>query len=344
MKNNLPYLFLLLLFATACKRETTDENEGEIADTASVEGYKFVGGYPTQMTIQKVYDDADLNRAIQAYKFFYPAVSGAAISLANKQQNRTSLKFETTFKYWEILKEIIDQEPVNNKYRDYYGELDILGIVKDVPFVPDNRIRGILKKAAKIANAQRRVQSFANRHTNRKVWNDRQWEWIGVRKEDRDFNAKNHVGHDVLETWFYQAVGTSPAIFRNQEDSGSLYWLGLRDNKGEYVDGAKTYKLKIPLPVPAKLFWSVTVYDAETRSPITTDQNKAMLNSQFKLKNKMRSKNNDLYFGPKPPKWKSEQWIKTIPNKGWFVYFRVYEPEAAAFNGKWKPGDFEEIK
>jgi hypothetical protein len=38
------------------------------------------------------------------------------------------------------------------------------------------------------------------------------------------------------------------------------------------------------------------------------------------------------------------QWIKTIPGKGWFVYFRIYGPEAAAFDGKWKPGNFEEVK
>src|ERR1700761_7296428 len=37
--------------------------------------YTFKGGYPTPETIQKAYDDADLSRAIEAYKFFYPTVS-----------------------------------------------------------------------------------------------------------------------------------------------------------------------------------------------------------------------------------------------------------------------------
>ena len=39
------------------------------------DGYTFVGGYPTPETIQRAYDDADLNRAIQCYRFFYPTVS-----------------------------------------------------------------------------------------------------------------------------------------------------------------------------------------------------------------------------------------------------------------------------
>ena len=39
------------------------------------EGYTFSGGYPTPETIQRAYDDADLNRAVQCYRFFYPTVS-----------------------------------------------------------------------------------------------------------------------------------------------------------------------------------------------------------------------------------------------------------------------------
>ena len=41
----------------------------------SAQEYEFKGGYPTPETAQKAYDDADLARAIQAYKFFYPTVS-----------------------------------------------------------------------------------------------------------------------------------------------------------------------------------------------------------------------------------------------------------------------------
>jgi hypothetical protein len=37
--------------------------------------YEFAGGYPTPETIQRAYDEADLNRAVQAYRFFYPSVS-----------------------------------------------------------------------------------------------------------------------------------------------------------------------------------------------------------------------------------------------------------------------------
>mgnify|MGYP003575359990 FL=1 len=157
-------------------------------------------------------------------------------------------------------------------------------------------------------------------------------------------DTQNYVDIDARETWFYQAIGASPAMFRRKEGSGFLYWLGLKDNKGKYVDGSKTYKLIIPTPLPAKRFWSATVYDAKTRSQVATDQNKAALRSMFELKDKIGSQSVDLYFGPKAPAGKEGQWIKSIPNKGWFVYICIYGPEKAAFDGSWKLGDFEEVK
>ena len=39
------------------------------------ESYEFAGGYPTPETVRRAYDEADLNRAVQAYRFFYPGVS-----------------------------------------------------------------------------------------------------------------------------------------------------------------------------------------------------------------------------------------------------------------------------
>ena len=49
----------------------------------------------------------------------------------------------------------------------------------------------------------------------------------------------------------------------------------------------------------------------------------------------------DLYFGPRAPKGREGRWIKTIPGSGWFAYFRIYGPQPPAFDGSWKPGDFE---
>ncbi len=485
LKNKVLLLALPLLIFSCNNQKKQTAQESNF-------GYEFVNGYPTEATIQKAYDDADLARAIQAYKFFYPTVSGEAIlegnqdvgikpnavsgtldskplqlgftlnsdtpygpllldlskgpivvelpaaplivvamdvnqrwvadmgipgpdagkggkhlilppsykgkipasdyyiwksssdnltvgirslpvggdvpaaveriktvkiypyegkatpiqwlDLSGKPQNTTPLDWETNIKFWEVLSKVVDREPSFELYHTYYGELSVLGIIKGKPFNPDARMKGILEKAAKMANAQMRVQSFADRRSDRLPWSDRQWEWVGLRPENGDFETPTYLDLDAREVWFYQAIGASPAMFRRQAGQGSLYWLGLKDKDGKYVDGAKTYKLTIPQPVPAGLFWSVTVYDANTRSQVQTDQGYAALRSMFELKDVDKTQPVDLYFGPTAPEGKEKQWIKTIPGKGWFVYMRIYGPQEAAFNGPWKPGDFEEVK
>jgi len=41
-------------------------------------GYKFSGGYPWPETVQRAYDDAGLNRAVQAYRFFFASAEAPA--------------------------------------------------------------------------------------------------------------------------------------------------------------------------------------------------------------------------------------------------------------------------
>jgi hypothetical protein len=44
------------------------------------------------------------------------------------------------------------------------------------------------------------------------------------------------------------------------------------------------------------------------------------------------------------PNGAERRWIKTIPGRGWFAYFRLYGPESPAFDQSWKPGDFVAIR
>ena len=256
-------------------------------------------------------------------------------------QDTTPLAWEDNLQYWQELHEVVDTDVANPTYHNMYGELAALGIEKGKPFHPDERMKAILVNAAKLANAQMRIESFADRRPDRIVWPDRKWEWAALRFENGNFDTPNYADLYARDKWFYQAIGASPAMFKRDETAGSLYWLGLRDASGAYLDGGKTYKLSAPQPVPGKLFWSVTIYDAETRSQILTDQGKAALRSLFELKDLPKSAPADLYFGPEAPTGKEGQWIKTIPSKGWFAYFRIYGPEKPAFDGSWKPGDFE---
>jgi hypothetical protein len=264
------------------------------------------------------------------------------IPIGDKPEDFTAFRLENKLDFWKRLHEVIDSEPPFEAYRMNYGELAVLGIEKDKPFKPDSRTKKILEQAAKIANAQMRVQSFADRSADRMAWKDRKWEWASLRSENGTFDLPSHKDLVAREKWFFQAAIESPAMFRRDVGAGSLYWLGMRDKSGAYLDGSKTYRLVVPLPVPAKLFWSVTIYDPDTRSEIKTKQGKAALRSLVELKD-AKGARAELYFGPKAPAGQENRWIKTIPGKGWFTYFRIYGPEPPTFDGSWKPSDFEAL-
>src|ERR1700729_919934 len=223
----------------------------------------------------------------------------------------------------------VDSEPPFEEFRAFYGELAALGIAKGQPFDPDERMTDILTRAAEIGRAQLRVQSFADRRPDRVVWPGIQWEWAVLRPENGTFDTPAYHDGYARQKWFYQAQIESPAMFRRTPGAGSLYWLGTRDVTGTYLDGGRSYTLTVPQPVPAQLFWSITVYDARTRSEIATDQSKAALRSMFELADIDPDTANpvNLPFGPPAPEGAAaRRWIQTIPGAGWFVYFRIYGP------------------
>jgi hypothetical protein len=285
----------------------------------------------------------------------YPLATAAApqllqiLEVNGRTMDATPLRWEENIKFWEVLHRIINTEPLINSFLPMYGLLSTLGVEKDKPFVADTRMTSILQRAAKAGRDQLLVSAFDSARLDRIVWSDRKWEWVGLVAGGTEFETPGGVDLEARDRWFAQAVATSPAMFRRTTGAGSLYWMSARDKTGAYLDGAKTYKLTVPQPVPGRLFWSVTVYDAATRSQVQTDQNKAALRSLFEVRSSTPSlalggERIDLYFGPAPPPDSEGRWIKTLPGRGWFAYLRIYGPEQPAFDGSWKPDDFAAIE
>lgn len=268
------------------------------------------------------------------------------VDLTNTPIDVTPLRWEDNIQFWQKLHEVIDYEPLVEKFRPMYGILKAIGIDKGKLFAPDQRTTSIFERAARDGRDQLLVSAFASNRSDRIAWKDRRWEWAALIYDNGDFETPTGTDLEARDRWFAKAQGGSPAMFRRKEGGGSLYWMGFLDVTGEYLDGGKTYKLTVPLPVPASLFWSITVYDTQTRTMIQTDQNIAALRSMVEVtpdKVGKDARTVDLYFGPTAPDGNSDRWIKTTPGKGWFTYFRIYGPEKSAFDGSWKPGDFEQI-
>jgi hypothetical protein len=321
------------------------------------EGY-FVGRSDTWkvfFAVRSLSPDGNTTKALQALDGIrvYPLAKAGQpvtfqfVDLTNKTIPMLLLTWEGNLNYWKQLKAVLDSETTPAQFRAMYGMLQSLGIEKGKPFNPDARMTRILEEAANTALAEMRVNSYANRNPERIVWNDRNWEWYPLRAMNtttKDYGVAAYLDLQATDHFYFQGTGASASMGKREAGAGSIYYAGYRDNTSAFLDGGKTYKLTVPSPVPGNLFWSATVYDVDTRSMIATDQDKAVLSSLFTKFQPNPDGSIDIYFGPKAPAGKEDQWIKTIPGKGFFVFFRIYGPEAPAFDGTWKLNNIVEMK
>jgi hypothetical protein len=93
-----------------------------------------------------------------------------------------------------------------------------------------------------------------------------------------------------------------------------------------------------------KDFWSVILYDKQTRSMPQTDQQFPMVTSQNPELAVNGDGSVDVWFGPKAPDGMPHNWVQTVPGKGWNMLFRLYGPLQPWFDGSWRPGEIERME
>ena len=94
---------------------------------------------------------------------------------------------------------------------------------------------------------------------------------------------------------------------------------------------------------PAKDFWSIVVYDPQTRSELQTSQPYPSKNSRRDALQTNPDGSVDLYFGPTSPDGQEANWTQTVPGKGWFTLLRLYGPLEPWFDKTWRPGEVEPL-
>jgi hypothetical protein len=139
------------------------------------------------------------------------------------------------------------------------------------------------------------------------------------------------------------ATGCSPSTVEKMIGQLSQYIVTEHDVSGQYLDGGKNYHVHLPPNIPAKKFWSLLVYDPQTRSMLQTDQRFPSISSLREGVVINPDSSVDVWIGPKPPAGKEANWIQTVPGKGWFLMLRIYGPLEPWFDKTWRPGEIELI-
>jgi len=267
--------------------------------------------------------------------------------------------------HFEYINELIQSQPVGAINPEIAGQLAAIGIVKGKEFNPDEKTKAILSKAVEVANAYSRTAALGALPNNQFRYYDESSSWfnplfdggytfitpppeIGKNGEIIPYETDGAKKLSARTGFFYVATGITPAMCMRLTSIGSQYLLGSLDSEGNALNGKNTYKLTLPPNIPQERFWSTTIYDNQTRSMIQTDQRYPRAGSQS-FPSPAAEKNKDgsitLYYGPEKPKGVADgNYVKTIPDRGWFQIIRCYSPTEGFFDKSWRPSEVELVK
>ena len=265
------------------------------------------------------------------------------ISISKKEMNTVHAN---NFDFYIELDRVIQREPIAFLDPEIRGLFSSIGIQKGKTFAPDERMKKILTEAVAVGNATARATLWYERNQEEFLYEGSYWK-RGYPGNNYQFLKDNGLGGrnlDARTMFYYFATVNTPMMAMKLIGKGSQYAWGYLDAEGRYLDGSKNYKVNIPANPPAEKFWSMCVYDPQTRSMLQTDNafpSKQSQRDSDMIKNLDGSI--DLYFGPTPPEGMEANWTQTIPGKGFFMVLRLYSPTEAWYDKEWRPGEIELI-
>ena len=217
-----------------------------------------------------------------------------------------------------------------------------LGIEKGKSFKPDERQTKILTEAAFVGEAMAKANDFAKRIPGSRYRPDTQWDYVIMADPAQDLPGYSQL--DERAAYFYEGIFLTRAMNSKTPGFGQAYLGGYRDKDGHAFDGGQSYRLHVPPNPPAKQFWSITLYNVDTRCLIQNKEQIADRSSRMPDLVKNADGSVDLYFGPTAPKGFEKNWIPTVPGQAWFTWFRLYAPLEPYFEKTWALPDIEAVR
>jgi hypothetical protein len=273
------------------------------------------------------------------------AAQPAPTTFTNLSGKSVNTLFPNTLAYYEYLNAIIQDEPIDAIDPMQRGAIATIGIVKGKPFAPDDRMKNLLTEAGTVGSATARAITFEPRIGGVYLYPGTDSVWSGFfANGNATFEVDGTAQLEAAVLYCFNAGGVTPAMAKTAVGVGSDYAGAYFDSKKQPFDGSKTYKVHLPPDVPVNNFWAVTIYDTQTRSMLQTGQKFPTVGSQTKGIEKNADGSFDIYFSPKAPAGKENNWLQTVPGKSWFVILRMYGPLEPWFNKTWRPSEIELVK
>jgi hypothetical protein len=132
------------------------------------------------------------------------------------------------------------------------------------------------------------------------------------------FTTPTYTDTVLRSAFFTTAYSASPAMALNVPNLGAKYPTAFKDADGNYLSDDHSYRMHLPAGIPAKLFWSVTLYNADNASGLDNGQPFPSINRMDKPATNSDG-SIDIYFGPKSP-GEGKNWIATVPGKGFLSF------------------------
>lgn len=249
-------------------------------------------------------------------------------------------------RYWELVNDYVQKEPMADRDRFFYAWLKDLGIEKGKPFKPTAEQKAVMLEGLEVGMAMAQATSF---NKTREMFptalygQDSGWE-DAMAGMNPKIDLENYSMFNERASYTFEAVTTSAGMVSRVPGKGSAYLGSYYDANGDALMGGNNYKLRIGPNPPAANFWSVTVYDIENRLIIRNDIERSDRSSRTEGLIKNTDGSVDLYFGPEAPEGKEVNWIQTNKGESFFVYLRLYGPEQAYFDQTFPMNKIERIK
>jgi hypothetical protein len=265
---------------------------------------------------------------------------------------------------FEMIDANVQDEPATSYDVELVGQLAKVGIVKGKPFAPDARMKHILTDAAAVGGGFGGALQWQalEAHPDWAIYPGSHWSsmlWQGGANfetppplfEDGMFKPLPPTGARTLDSrtaFYFGYTLDSPGMIMRIPEVGSQYLGGFLDSTGAPFDGARTYRVTLPKDIPARAFWSLTLYDNQTRSMLQTAQKYPRAGSQnypSPAAEVAEDGSTTVWFSPEQPEGVARgNWIQTDPQKGWFTLLRLYNPMPTFFTKEWRPGEIEAVE